>query len=206
MNEDMYSTYGEANKCVTFVRQTASDDTAKITSWGCDSTSTVYIIIAEATAAAGVSSVIASESSGVPSKSATTASVGGSSASVSSAAPSQASQSGTSSSPPSGLSMGAKVGLGVGVPLGCLVLVGCAFLVFRAGQRSKKVTPVDAMKPMAETSKPELAGTVVAGKSGAQVREGDAKNSVSSGLTERAELDGSYDVAELDGQNHVSRD
>ena len=38
------STYGTASVCLHFIFQTASDDNAKITSWGCGITPTTYII------------------------------------------------------------------------------------------------------------------------------------------------------------------
>lgn len=38
------STYGASSRCVNFIYQTASDDHAKITSWGCDKTPTTYIV------------------------------------------------------------------------------------------------------------------------------------------------------------------
>ncbi|KAF5712371.1 LRR receptor-like serine threonine kinase [Fusarium mundagurra] len=40
----MKCTYGASSRCVYFVYQTASDDSAKLTSWGCDETPTTYII------------------------------------------------------------------------------------------------------------------------------------------------------------------
>ncbi|SCV48398.1 uncharacterized protein FFB14_10356 [Fusarium fujikuroi] len=38
------STYGASSRCVYFIYQTAADDHAKITSWGCDKTPTTYIV------------------------------------------------------------------------------------------------------------------------------------------------------------------
>lgn len=38
------STYGASSRCVYFIYQTAADDHAKITSWGCDKTPVTYII------------------------------------------------------------------------------------------------------------------------------------------------------------------
>ncbi|KAF4441422.1 dual specificity catalytic domain containing [Fusarium acutatum] len=40
----MKCTYGASSRCVYFIYQTASDDNAKLTSWGCDETPTTYII------------------------------------------------------------------------------------------------------------------------------------------------------------------
>ncbi|RBA21768.1 hypothetical protein FPRO05_00117 [Fusarium proliferatum] len=40
----MRCTYGASSRCVNFIYQTASDDHAKITSWGCDKTPTTYIV------------------------------------------------------------------------------------------------------------------------------------------------------------------
>ncbi|KAF5670467.1 hypothetical protein FDENT_11226 [Fusarium denticulatum] len=40
----MKCTYGASSRCVYFIYQTASDDNAKLTSWGCDKTPTTYII------------------------------------------------------------------------------------------------------------------------------------------------------------------
>ncbi|KAI1023805.1 hypothetical protein LB504_005043 [Fusarium proliferatum] len=40
----MKCTYGASSRCVYFIYQTAADDHAKITSWGCDTTPTTYII------------------------------------------------------------------------------------------------------------------------------------------------------------------
>ncbi|KAF5640389.1 phosphatase Slingshot like [Fusarium sp. NRRL 25303] len=40
----MKCTYGASSRCVYFIYQTAADDHAKITSWGCDKTPTTYII------------------------------------------------------------------------------------------------------------------------------------------------------------------
>ncbi|KAG5814607.1 hypothetical protein H9Q74_012132 [Fusarium xylarioides] len=40
----MKCTYGASSRCVYFIYQTATDDNAKLTSWGCDKTPTTYII------------------------------------------------------------------------------------------------------------------------------------------------------------------
>ncbi|KAF5643430.1 dual specificity catalytic domain protein [Fusarium tjaetaba] len=40
----MKCAYGASSRCVYFIYQTASDDSAKLTSWGCDTTPTTYII------------------------------------------------------------------------------------------------------------------------------------------------------------------
>jgi LPXTG-motif cell wall-anchored protein len=38
------STYGASSRCLYFIYQTASDDNAKLTSWGCGETPTTYIV------------------------------------------------------------------------------------------------------------------------------------------------------------------
>ncbi|KAH8750675.1 hypothetical protein F5882DRAFT_445589 [Hyaloscypha sp. PMI_1271] len=49
----MKCTYGLRSECITFIRQTADNDPAKVTSWGCGETPTAYIIIADVTNGSG---------------------------------------------------------------------------------------------------------------------------------------------------------
>ncbi|KAF5566562.1 hypothetical protein FNAPI_1020 [Fusarium napiforme] len=70
----MKCTYGASSRCVYFIYQTASDDNAKLTSWGCDTTPTTYIIgplQAEQTVSATASTTDESNSSPGLSKEAT---------------------------------------------------------------------------------------------------------------------------------------
>ncbi|KAF5603833.1 LRR receptor-like serine threonine kinase [Fusarium subglutinans] len=63
-----------SSRCLYFIYQTASDDNAKLTSWGCGETPTTYIIgplQVEQTAAATASTKDESDSSSGPSKEAT---------------------------------------------------------------------------------------------------------------------------------------
>ncbi|KAM0231271.1 hypothetical protein ACHAPO_008651 [Fusarium lateritium] len=72
----MKCTYGASSRCVYFIYQTASDDAAKLTSWGCDETPITYIVgplHAEQTASATVSTNDETDSSSDLSKEATIA-------------------------------------------------------------------------------------------------------------------------------------
>ncbi|PNP74396.1 hypothetical protein FNYG_12445 [Fusarium nygamai] len=72
----MKCTYGASSRCVYFIYQTASDDSAKLTSWGCDKTPTTYIIgplQVEQTASATASTIDEADSGSGLSKDATIA-------------------------------------------------------------------------------------------------------------------------------------
>ncbi|EWG48683.1 hypothetical protein FVEG_08377 [Fusarium verticillioides 7600] len=72
----MKCTYGASSRCVYFIYQTASDDSAKLTSWGCDTRPTTYIIgplQAEQTASATASTNDKTDSGSGLSKDATIA-------------------------------------------------------------------------------------------------------------------------------------
>ncbi|KAF5559007.1 dual specificity catalytic domain-containing protein [Fusarium mexicanum] len=70
----MKCTYGASSRCLYFIYQTASDDNAKLTSWGCGETPTTYIVgplQVEQTASATASTKDESDSSSGLSKDAT---------------------------------------------------------------------------------------------------------------------------------------
>ncbi|KAH8728545.1 hypothetical protein GQ44DRAFT_50553 [Phaeosphaeriaceae sp. PMI808] len=127
----MKCTYGPSSKCLTFIRQTADGDTAKVTSWGCGISPTIFIIVAESSSLSATSSSFSSQTA----------------AQYSSRVPSQSS-SPTSSS--SGLSIGGKVGLGIGVAVGGLIILGAvAYLFYRAGTRSRGIEPLTEIVALA---------------------------------------------------------
>lgn len=111
------STYGVSSRCVAFVRQTASDDPSKLTSWGCQPTTTTYIIdppVAARTRAAVSGTTAATVASTASSATISNASSGG----------------GKSAS--SGLSTDGKIILGVLLPvLGIAALAGLFFFLRR---------------------------------------------------------------------------
>ncbi|KAH7000432.1 hypothetical protein EDB80DRAFT_895680 [Ilyonectria destructans] len=113
----MQCTYGASSRCVAFVRQTASDDPSKLTSWGCQPTTTTYIIdppVASRTNVALSGTTAATVASTASSATISNGSGGG----------------GKSAS--SGLSTDGKIILGVLLPvLGITALVGLFFYLRR---------------------------------------------------------------------------
>ncbi|KAH7140887.1 hypothetical protein EDB81DRAFT_900389 [Dactylonectria macrodidyma] len=139
----MQCTYGASSRCVAFVRQTASDDPSKLTSWGCQETTTTYIIDPPLAARTGAIGDVTSS--------------GGSSATESSKSSSTSS---TPSPGSSGLSTDAKIILGVLIPvLGIAVLAG-VFLYFRRRKQRKRGSVEPAQRPQEREhidSTPEVA-------------------------------------------------
>ncbi|KAH8694335.1 hypothetical protein GQ44DRAFT_719480 [Phaeosphaeriaceae sp. PMI808] len=178
----MKCTYGLSSECLTFIRQTADDDTAKVTSWGCGERPTSWIIVAESSSLSTTSSSFRSQTA----------------AQYTSRLPSQSFSSMPSSS---GLSMGGKVGLGVGVAVGGLIILGAvASIFYRAGKRSRGNQANNRNNSAGIVPKPELEGTQRLEDGGKQVPNGERVLSVP---TERAELGISGSAVELEGSSRL---
>ncbi|KAH7144319.1 hypothetical protein B0J13DRAFT_42174 [Dactylonectria estremocensis] len=129
----MQCTYGASSRCVAFVRQTASDDPSKLTSWGCQETTTTYIIN--------------------PPLAARTGTIGDGTASGDSSATEHSTSSSTSnksSSGTSGLSTDAKIILGVLIPVLSIAVLAGAFLYFRRRRQVRQESVEPAQPPKRE--------------------------------------------------------
>ncbi|MCJ1379198.1 hypothetical protein MMC17_002298 [Xylographa soralifera] len=140
--------------CITFVRQTASTDISKYTSWGCASISTIFEVFAQVTNGANISASDSAFSSGPTAG--TSAGGGGTNISASSTS------SGTTTT--NTISRPAEIGAIVGAICGALVLLVLGAFMARRLSRHRRAKLSDPTQAELDNLKAEEVTQEVGGE------------------------------------------